>query len=78
MNSQIHLLLYKQRQTNNHQQQTEWSKQIANIIKDKVKTLENTQQPIDIVSWASKNIIIDLDLDKIEAKIQIFELFIRL
>lgn len=42
-------------------------KQIANIIKDKVKTLENTTT-IDIVSWASKNIIIDLDLDKIEAK----------
>ncbi len=42
-------------------------KNIANIIKDKVKTIDNVTT-LDIVWWFTKDIIISLDLDKIEAR----------
>lgn len=51
----------------NEEEKYIYLKQIANLIKNKIKNIENTTT-IDIVSWASKNIIIDLDLDKIEAR----------
>jgi len=42
-------------------------RQIANIIKNKLKTIKNVTT-LDIVWWMNKNIVINLDLDKIEAK----------
>ncbi len=42
-------------------------KQIANLIKQEVKKLSNITT-IEIVWWYSKNIVIDLDLDKLQAR----------
>jgi len=42
-------------------------KQIAKLIENKVKTIENLTT-IDIVWWYKNNIIIDLDISKIEAR----------
>ncbi|MDD3145036.1 MAG: efflux RND transporter permease subunit [Candidatus Gracilibacteria bacterium] len=42
-------------------------RQIANIIKNKLKTIKNVTT-LDIVGGMNKNIVINLDLDKIEAK----------
>lgn len=41
--------------------------QVANIIKDKLKIIKNVTT-LNIVWWIRKNIIINLDLEKIEAK----------
>ena len=41
-------------------------RQIANIIKNKLKTIKNITT-LDIVGWINKNIVISLDLEKIEA-----------
>lgn len=40
---------------------------IANLVKENLKTINNLTT-IDIVGWYKKDIIIDLDLDKIESK----------
>ena len=42
-------------------------RQIANLIKQKVKTVDNITT-LEIVWWEKNNLIIDLDLEKIEAK----------
>jgi len=42
-------------------------RQIANIIKNEIKTVKNVST-IEIVWWSKNNIIIELDLKKIEAK----------
>lgn len=49
------------------EEETIYLRQIANIIKNKLKIIENVTT-FDIVWWTKKNIIIDLDLTKIEAK----------
>lgn len=41
-------------------------RQIANIIKNKLKTIKNVTT-LDIVGWINKNIVISLDLERIEA-----------
>lgn len=41
-------------------------RQIANIIKDKVKTIQNITT-MEIVWWLRKDIIIELDLDKVQS-----------
>ncbi len=42
-------------------------RQIANIIKNELKTIENVTT-LDIVWWINKDIFIELDLDKLESK----------
>lgn len=49
------------------EEQLIYLRQIANIVKNKLKILKNVTT-LDIVWWAKKNIVVDLDLSKIEAK----------
>lgn len=49
------------------EEQSIYLRQVANIVKNKLKTLKNVST-LDIVWGAKKNIVVDLDLEKIESK----------
>lgn len=55
-------------------------RQIAKIIEDKVKTIDNLTT-IEIVWWLKKNIIINLDIDSIEARntdiMQVYDVLLK-
>jgi len=51
----------------NQEESSIYLRQIANIIKEKVKTIENVTT-LDIVWGYKKNIVVELDLNKIKAK----------
>ncbi len=51
----------------NQEQSYIYLRQIANIIKDKIKTIKNVTT-LNIVWWYKKNIIVKFDLNKIKAK----------
>ncbi len=53
--------------TLNNQESSIYLRQIANIIKNKIKSIKNVTT-LDIVWWYKKNIVIELDLNKIKAK----------
>jgi len=61
---------YKEKQENNSLSDEEiyiYLRQVANIIKDELKTINNVTS-IDIVWWFQNDLIINLDLEDIEAK----------
>jgi len=65
--SQIVFSISKKEKSNNLEEDYIYLRQIANILKDKLKTVENTTT-LEIVWGFKKNLIVRLNLEKIEAK----------
>lgn len=60
-------IYYKWDKTLKDDEQSIYLRQIANIVKNKLKTVDKVTT-LDIVWWSKKNIVVDLDLAKVEAR----------